>query len=173
MKVGTTPKMIVGAIGLIALILIGFIGIRQMNAPIVKERVYLSPWEDGTVRPRNNFETFPTDTAQWTENWNNLSQIDAASIAGTERIDDLFYQPDETDMTQFAIETEFEQDAELDFTTDIFASSESTDQSAEDVMYAYLEAWWDSDYTVIDLLRTEQYRRSIQDNSANSPPHVR
>ena len=54
MKVGTTPKMMVGATGLIALILIGFIGLRQMNAPVVKERVYLSPWEDGTARPRNN-----------------------------------------------------------------------------------------------------------------------
>ena len=52
MKVGTTPKMTVGATGLIALIIIGFVGVRQMNAPIVEERVYLSPWEDGTPRPR-------------------------------------------------------------------------------------------------------------------------
>ena len=171
MKVGTTPKMMVGATGLIALILIGFIGLRQMNAPVVKERVYLSPWEDGTVRPRNNFETFPTDTAQWTENWNNLPQIAAtASTAGAESIDDFFDQPEETDMTQFAIETEFELNTEQDFTTGISALSESTDQSAEDVMYAYLEAWWDSDYTVIDSLRTEKYRRSIQDNSANRAP---
>ena len=164
MKVGTTPKMMVGATGLIALIIIGFIGLRQLNVPIVEERVYLSPWEEGTPRPRYNLEGFPTDTTQDTESRNNLPQITAAEpTARTESIDDFVDQPDETDMTQFAIETELE----LDFTTDIFASSESTDQSAEDVMYAYLEAYRNSDYKVINSLRTEQYRRSIQDNSAN------
>ena len=164
MKVGTTPKMTVGAAGLIALIIIGFVGVRQMNAPIVEERVYLSPWEDGTPRPRYNPEGLLTDTTQDTESRNNLPQI--ATAAGMESIDDFFDQPNETDMTQFATEMEFE----LDFTTDISVSSESTGQSAEDVMYAYLEAWRNSNYKVIDSLRTEQYRRSIQDNPANRAP---
>ena len=167
MKVGTTPKMMAGATGLIALIIIGFVGVRQINVPIVEERVYLSPWEDGTPRPRYNAGGLLTDTTQDTESRNNLPQIAAiASTAGTEPIDDFFGEPNETDMTQFAIETELE----LDFTTDLFASSESTDQSAENVMYAYLEAYRNSDYKVIDSLRTEQYRRSIQDNSANRTP---
>ena len=164
MKVGTIPKMTVGATGLIALIFIGFIGIRQMNAPIVEERVYLSPWEDGTTRPRNNPEGFLTDAIQDTESWNNLPQIAAASIAGTEPIDD---QLDETDMAQFATETEFELDTEQNFTTETSASSESTDQSAEDVMYAYLEAWRNSDFKVMYSLMTEQYRRSVRDNSGD------
>ena len=167
MKVGTTPKMMAGATGLIVLIIIGFVGVRQINVPIVEERVYLSPWEDGTPRPRYNAGGLLTDTTQDTESRNNLPQIAAiASTAGTEPIDDFFGEPNETDMTQFAIETELE----LDFTTDLFASSESTDQSAENVMYAYLEAYRNSDYKVIDSLRTEQYRRSIQDNSANRTP---
>ncbi|RKU32373.1 hypothetical protein C6496_24130 [Candidatus Poribacteria bacterium] len=171
MKVGTTSKMTVGAAGLIALIFIGLIGLRQMNAPIVEERVYLSPWEDGRPRLRNSPKGFLTDTAQGTENWNNLPQIAmTASTARTESIDDRFDHPDETDMTQFATETEFELNTEQDFIIDTSASSESAGQSAEDVMYAYLEAWRNSDYKVIDSLRTEQYRRSIQDNSANSPP---
>ena len=85
MKVGTTPKMTVGVTGLIALIFIGFIGLRQMNAPIVEERVYLSPWEDGTARPRNNPERFPTDTAQDTESWNNLPQIATNGVHGRNR----------------------------------------------------------------------------------------
>ena len=163
MKVGTTPKMTVGATGLIALIIIGFVGVRQMNAPTVEERVYLSPWEDDTVRPQNNPEG---DITQDTESRNNLPQIAAASTAGTESIDDFFDQPDEVDMTQFATETEFDPDVEQ-FTIDISASSENTDQSAEDVMYAYLEAWRNSDYKVIDSLRTEQYRRSIHDLSSD------
>ena len=62
-------------------------------------------------------------------------------------------------MTQFATETEFELDTEQDFTTDVSASSESTSQSAEDVMYAYLEAWRNSDFKVMHSLMTEQYRR--------------
>ena len=165
MKVGTVPKITVGAAALIAVIFIGFIGIRQMNAPIVEERVYLSPWEDGTARLRNNPERFPTDTAQDTESWNNLPQIAAtASTAGTEPI---FGELDEKDMTQFATETEFDLYTVQGFTTDTSASSESTGQSAEGVMSAYLEAWRDSDYEVIDSLRTEQYRRSIHDNSGD------
>ena len=170
MKVGTTPKMMVGATGLIALIIIGFIGLRQMNTPPVEERVYLSPWEAGRVRPRNNPERLLTDIAQDTESRNNLPQIAAASTAGTESIDDFFDQPNETGMARFATEMEFDIDTVQRFTTDTPASSESTDQSAEDVMYAYLEAWRNSDYKVIDSLRTEQYRRSIHDDSGNRTP---
>ena len=165
MKVETTPKMTVGATGLIALIIIGFVGIRQMNAPIVEERVYLAPWEDGTARPRNNPEG---DTTQDTESRNNLPQIAAmVPTAGTEPIDDLFGESEETDIAQFTTDGEFNLYTVRGFTTDISASSESTDQSAEGVMSAYLEAWRDSDYEVIDSLRTEQYRRSIHDNSGD------
>ncbi len=168
MKVGTTPKMTVGAIGLITLIIIGFIGIHQMNAPIVEERVYLSPREDGTARPRNNPEGFPTDTAQDTEIWNNLPQIAAtASAARMESIDSLFGEPKETDTAQFATEPEFELHTVERLTTDTSVSSESTGQSAEDVMYAYLEAWRNSDFKAIDLLRTEQYRRSVHADSGD------
>ena len=159
MKVEVVPKIMVGVTGLIALI-ISFVGIRQMNAPIVEERVYLSPWAAGTPRPRNTPERFPTDTAQGTESWNNLPQIAAtASTVGTEPIDDFFGEPDEIGITQFATETEFQLNAEPDFIIDTFASSESTGQSAEDVMYAYLEAWRKVDFKVMHSLMTEQYRR--------------
>ena len=159
MKVGTVPKMTVGAIGLIALIIIGFIEIRQMNAPIVEERVYLSPWEDGTARPQNNLEGFPIDIAQDTESRNNVPQIAAASIAGTESIDDFFSEPKEIDIAQFTTDGEFDLDTVQGFTTDIFTSLESIDRSAEDVMYAYFEAWQNFDHKAMGLLMTEQYRR--------------
>ena len=48
MKAGMVPKITIGVTALVALIFIGFIGVRQMTAPTVEERVYLSPWEDGT-----------------------------------------------------------------------------------------------------------------------------
>ncbi len=147
MKIGTAPKITVSAIALIGLIFIGYIGVRQMNGPTVEERVYLSPWEDGTVRPRNSTEELLADTTQDAESGGTQPQIAATeSAAGMESIDDFFGQPDETDMAQFATEAEFELDAEQDFTTDISASSESTGQSAEDVMDAYVEAWRNFDY---------------------------
>ena len=82
MKVGTVPKITIGVAALIALIFIGFVGVRQMNAPTVEERVYLSPWEDGTERPRNNTEGLAaqTDSTQDTENRDNQSQISTAEL---------------------------------------------------------------------------------------------
>ena len=160
MKVGTTSKMTVGTTGLIALIIIGLIGLRQMNAPIVEERVYLSPWEDGTTRPRNNPERLPAATAQDTASWNNLPQIAAiTSTAGTEPIDDFFGEPKGRSMVQFTIGGEFDLYTMQGFTTDISVASESTGQFAEDVMYAYFEAWRNLDFKAMGLLMTEQYRR--------------
>ena len=168
MKVGTTPKMTVGATGLIALIFIGFIRIRQMNAPIVEERVYLSPWEDGTARPRNNPERFPTNTAQGIESWNNLPQIAAtASTAVTDPIDNFFDEPEGMDMAQFTTGGEFDLDTVRGFTTNTSVSSESTNQSAEDVMDAYVEAWRNSDHKAMGSLMTEQYRRSGHEDSGD------
>ena len=168
MKVGTTPKMTVGATGLIALIFIGFIGLRQMNAPIVEERVYLLPWEDGTARPRNIPERFPTNTAQGIDSWNNLPQIAAiASTAGTEPIDDFVGELEETDIARFTTGGRFDIDTVQGFITGPSASSEGTGQSAEDVMYAYLDAWRNSDHKVMGSLMTEQYRREGHEDSGD------
>ena len=161
MKVGTVPKITVGAAALIALIFIGYIGVRQMNGPTAEERVYLSPWEDGTARPRNNLEGLPTDITQDAESRSTQPQIAATeSTAGMESIDDFFGQPDEMGMTQFATETEFELDAEQNLTTDTSASSENTIQSAEDVMDAYVEAWRNSDFEAMRPLFAEDIRHS-------------
>ena len=173
MKVGTVPKMTVGVTGLIALIIIGFVGIRQINAPIVEERVYLSPWEDGTGRPRNNPEGFPTDTAQDRGSRNNLLQIAATvSTVETEPIDDFFGEPKETDTAQFTADGNFELNIVQGFTTDTSASSESTGQSAEEVMYAYLEAWRNSDFKVTHSLMTEEYRREGHEDSGDGDSNM-
>ena len=163
MKVGTAPKITVGAAALIGLIFISYIGIRQLNAPTVAERVYLSPWEDGTPRPQNSPEGLAaqTDSTQDVEVWDTQPQIaSAASAEEGELIDDLFAEPDQTDLAQFATETEFDLDTEWDFTTDTSVSAESTNQSAEDVMYAYVEAFRDSDFEAMSSLGTEEYMRS-------------
>ena len=171
MKIGTVPKITVGVAALIAIIVIGFIGFRRMNAPIVEERVYLSPWEDGAARPRNTPEGLPTDTIQDAESEGTQPQIATQeSAAGIDPIDDFSDQLDETEMTQFATETEFERDAEQDFTTDISVSSDSTGQSAEDVMYAYLEAYRNFDNNALDSLMPEEHKYSHRDNAGSELP---
>ncbi len=139
MKVGTVPKVTVGVAALIALIFIGFVGIRQMNAPIVEERVYLSPWEDGTPRPQNNTEGLAaqTDSAQDTENRDNQLQ---SSTTETEPIDDFLDQSQETDIAQFTTDTEFETDANQDLFAEISTLLDDEGRSPEDVMNAYLKA---------------------------------
>ena len=143
MKVGTVPKVTVGAAALIGLIFIGYIGMRQLNAPTVAERVYLSPWEEGTARPQSSPKGLAAQigSTQDTESGDTQPQIDsAASAEEKELIDDLYAELDETDLLQFATEVNFDPDEEENRTTDTSASSESTSQSAEDVMYAYAEA---------------------------------
>ena len=176
MKVGTVSKITVGAAVLIGLIFIGFIGVHQIRAPQVEERVYLSPWEDGTARPQNSPERLAAETGSTQDAGNGDTQpqvATAASAAGMASIDDFFDPPDETDMGQFATETEFELDAEQDFTTDISASSENTGQAAEDVMYAFVEAWRNSDFKAMHPLLTADMRRSVPDDDSEVSIEVR
>lgn len=139
MKAGMVSKITIGAAALIALIFIGFIGVRQMNAPTVEERVYLSPWEDGTERPHNNSEELAaqTNSAQDTESRDNLSQ---SSTEGLEPVDDSLGQPEETDTAQFAADAESAIETDSDLFTDISALLDDEGQLAEDVMNAYVDA---------------------------------
>ena len=173
MKIETVPKVTIGAAALIAVIFIGFVGVRRMNAPTVEERVYLSPWEDGAARPRNIPEELPAGTTQDAESGGAQPQIAATeSAAGMEPIDDFSDQSDETDMTHLATETEFKRNTEQDFTTDISVSSDSTSQSAEDVMYAYLEAYRNCDNDALESLMTEEHRHSYRDNASELPLEI-
>ena len=139
MKAGTVPKITVGVAGLIVLIFIGFVGVRQMNAPTVEERVYLSPWADGTERPQSSTENLAdqTDSAQNTENRNSQSRI---STEGSELVDDSLGQPEETDTAQFAADADFEIETDPDLFADISTLLDDEGQLAEDVMNAYVEA---------------------------------
>ena len=168
MKVGTVPKITVGAAALIAVIFIGFVGVREIRAPKVEERVYLSPWEDGTARPRNSPEGLAaqTNSTQDTEVRDNPPQIaSAASAAGMESTDDFLGQPEETDTAQFAIEGESEPDIEQSLTTDTSTLLDDNGQSAEDVMNEFVEAWRNADFEAIRQLLTADMRPSLPDDS--------
>ena len=176
MKIGTVPKITIGAAALIGLIFIGYIGIRQMNSPTVEERVYLSPWENGAARPQNSPEGLAaqTDSTQDMEARDNPPQIaSAASAEETELIDDLFAEPDQTDLSQFATEVDFDPDAEESLTADTSTLLDDTGQSAEDVMYAFMEAWRNSDFEAMrPLLTADMRRRSSHDHDAEVPIEI-
>ena len=168
MKIGTVPKITVGVTALVALIFIGFVGVRQIRAPKVEERVYLSPWEDGTARPRNSPEGLAaqTNSTQDTEVRDNPPQIaSAASAAGMESTDDFLGQPEETDTAQFAIEGESEPDIEQSLTTDTSTLLDDNGQSAEDVMNEFVEALRNADFEAIRQLLTADMRRGLPDDS--------
>ncbi|RKU10713.1 hypothetical protein C6502_10840 [Candidatus Poribacteria bacterium] len=139
MKTGTVPKITVGLAALVALIFISFVGIRQMNAPTIEERIYLSPWEDGTPRPRNNSENLAAqaDSTQGTVNRDNQSQISGKRL---ELVDDFAGQPKEMDTAQFATEAEFDSDTDQSFFADISVLLDDEGRTAEEVMNAYVEA---------------------------------
>ena len=176
MKIGTVPKITIGAAALIGLIFIGYIGIRQLNAPTVEERVYLSPWEDGTTRPQNSLDGLAaqTDSTQDPKSSGTQPQIVAAeSEEGMDLTDGFFSQSEETDTAQFATELEPEPEADQEFSTDISTLLDDTGQSAEDVMYAYVEAVKNVDADTMRSLVTgtvkEQFEESVP---GEVPPKV-
>ena len=161
MKVGTVPKIMVGAAALIALIFLGFVAVRYMSAPTVEERVYLSPWEDGTEHPQNSAEDLAsqTNSIQNTESRDNLSQ---SSTEGSELIDDSLGQPEEMDTAQFAAEAEFEIETDPDLFTDISTLLDDEGQLAEDVMNAYVEALRSLDVEVLLTLMTGAAKEAFE-----------
>ena len=139
MKAGTVPKITVGVAALVALIFIGFIGVRQINTLTVEERVYLSPWEDGTPRPENDPKDLAAQTKsiQEIENQDNQSQI---STDGAELVDDSVGQLQAMDTAQFTTDTASDIETNPDLFADISALLDDKNQLAEDVMNAYMEA---------------------------------
>ena len=167
MKIGTVPKITIGAAALIGLIFIGYIGLHRMNAPTAEERVYLSPWEDGTARPQSSPEGLAAQTnpTQDTESEDTQPQIATAEYAeGIESTDEFFSQSEERDTAQFATEVEFESEVDQNFTVDTPISPESTSQSAKDVMYAYVEALKNSDADAMRSLVTGTVREQFEES---------
>ena len=167
MKIGTVPKITIGAAALIGLIFIVYIGLHRMNAPTVEERVYLSPWEDSTARPQNSSEglAVQTESTQDTESGDTQPQIATAEYAeGIESTNEFFSQSEERDTAQFATEVEFEPEVDQNFTVDTPISPESTSQSAKDVMYAYVKALKNSDADAMRSLVTGTVREQFEES---------
>ncbi len=169
MKIGTAPKITAGAIGIVALIFIGFIGVRQMTAPNVEERVYLVPEKRETTPTLNKTERLvvQTDATPDTEIWENQPQITAEEM---EPIEDLFAQLDGVDGQ--SAEAEFQQNADEYITTDTDMFAEDTAQSAEDVMNAYVSALQNVDFEAMRTLSTGYVKEGLDNAAADDFPII-
>ena len=167
MKIGTAPKITVGAIGIIALLFIG-IGVHQMILPKSEVLTDASPSVQSpttTFTPRR-FTQMDTNNLE-TENRENQPQISAKEMQEPE---DRFAQPDESD-AQTEVDTrqpETESETEHTLTTPD-ALVEHADQlpfeSAEDVMNAYVEGFknvaFDKIHSLLIGTAREQFHGNI------------
>ena len=140
MKFGTAPKITVGVIAIIVLV---FIGSRQL----------LSPDEDSSPSAEVAASTADKPDQSGSEidaNRKNVvtapSRADEPQISAKEmeQIEDFFAQLEEADTqsnTNQLTEAEFQQDEEESIPTNTGRFTEVTEQSAEEVMNAFLEAF--------------------------------
>ena len=171
MKIGTVPKITAGVMGIVALIFIGFIGVRQMTAPNVEQRVYLVP-EKGEIAPTpNNPEQVVAqmDAIPDNEIRENQAQITAEEIdpiqnflaqLEEEEIEDFFAQFEEAEAQ--SAETESEQDTNENVNT----------SSAEDVMNAYVDALRNVDFETMRSLSAKHIKEGLDDAAADSFPII-
>ena len=166
MKIGTVPKITAGVIGIVALIFIGFIGVRQMTAPNIEQRVYLVPEKGEIALTPNKTERLvaQTDATPDTEIRENQPQItsedemdpieDLLGQLEEEEIEDFFAQLEEANVQ--SVETESQQGADED------VSIEANTSSAEEVMNAYVEAYKNLDFEEILPLLTGAAKEEVE-----------
>ena len=142
MKVGTVPKITAGVIAIITLV---FIGSHQLLSPEEDS----SPSAEVTTSITNKPEQSALEIDATRRNMVTApSRADEPKISAgeMEQIEDFFAQLEaadaqsETETSQLATDVDANQDTEEDYTPDSSATFESTEQSAEDVMGAYVEA---------------------------------
>ena len=175
MKIGTVPKITAGAIGIVALIFIGFIGVRQMTTPNVKQRVYLVP-EKGEITPTpNKIEQLvaQTDATSNTEFGENQPQIAAEEV---KPIEDILAQLEEEEIEDFLAQLEGAdaQSAETESQQDVNGnvSTETDTSSAEDVMNAYVDALRNVDFEAMRSLSTGHVKEGLANAAADGSPII-
>ena len=165
MKIGTIPKI---AVGVIAIIVIAFIGSRQLLSPqedsLPSVEVTASTTNKldqpvaGIDATRRKLVTVPSRAEE--------PQISAEEMG---QIEDFFAQLETTDAQsetatpQLATNVEVNQNTEGDYSPDSSATSESTEQSAEDVMNTYVEALKNLDFEAMFSLETAAAREETRD----------
>ena len=161
MKIGTAPKITVGAIGLVGLLFIG-IGVHQIILPKFSGAKDTATSVQSTAPSE---ELVETDTNQETANRENQPQI---SDQDMEQINNFFAQLNEADTqsdagtVQSATDTEVAQDTDENDPTESSTTPSDTTQSAEDVMNTYLDAFRNLDFETIPLFLTGTAREEFE-----------
>ena len=154
MKVGTVPKITAGAV---AIIVLAFIGTRQFISPNEDS----SPSVEVVTSTESANSVAPTDAASKNVVTTPLPE-DKPQISAEEmqQIEDFFAQLGEAD-AQSAVDTpqslpdtEVAQNTDEYVTTDTDALTEDIEQTAEDVMNAFVEAFRNLDFEVMGSLMT-------------------
>ena len=164
MKVGTVPKITVGAV---AIIVLAFIGTRQFISS--KEDLSLSV-EVVTSMPNKSAHLMAqTDTTRKGAVTAPLPE-DKPQFSAEEmgQIEDFFAQLDEaggqseTDASQLAANEASNQNSKSGNFTDSSIESESTVQSAEEVMNAYVDAFRNVDFEAMRALLTGTAKENLE-----------
>ena len=154
MKIGTAPKITVGAIAIVGLIFIGFIGSRQLLSSkdnrSASVKAVASPPDTTTQSvaqtgaTRQDVPTTPSPEKERT-----------ISEKERQQINNFFSQFEESDVQSEAVapQSATESESEIEPTsTDTDAPSSTTEQSAEDVMNIYIDAFKSLDFEVMGSL---------------------
>ena len=154
MKIGTAPKITIGAIGIIALIFIGFIGSRQLLSS--KDNVSQSVEAVGQTSDMTAEQVAQTDASRQKAATTPSPEAERP-ITEQERqqIKNFFGQFEESDVQSEAVTPHppTESESEIEPTsTDTDAPSSITEQSAEDVMNIYIDAFKSLDFEVMGSL---------------------
>ena len=175
MKIGTVPKITVGTIAVVALV---FIVLNQLKSP--EENLSLSDKIVQSMPNESIRSVEQTDDARESTVTSSLTE-DKPQISAEEmgQVEDFFAQLETDDAqsgTRQLAEAEFRQDADERVTGNTDALTEDTEQSAEEVMNAFLKAFRIYDRGAMrSLLTADMRERSdfpapmrVRDNRSSS-----
>jgi RNA polymerase sigma-70 factor (ECF subfamily) len=165
MKIGTAPKITIGAIGIIALIFIGFIGSRQLLSS--KDNVSQSVEAVGQTSDMTAEQVAQTDASRQKAATTPSPEAERP-ITEQERqqIKNFFGQFEESDAQPETVTpqapTESESEDESISTDTAVELPTTTEQTAEDVMNTFVEAFRNFDIEALLLLTTGTIREEVE-----------
>ena len=165
MKIGTAPKITIGAIGIIALIFIGFIGSRQLLSS--KDNVSQSVEAVGQTSDMTAEQVAQTDASRQKAATTPSPEAERPiSEEERQQIKNFFGQFEESDVQSETVtpqsETESESEDESISTNTTVELPTTTEQTAEDVMNTFVEAFRNFDIEALLPLTTGEVKEDFE-----------
>ena len=170
MKVGTVPKITAGAVAVIVLVFIGarqFILSKEDSSPSVEVVTSTESAQSVTQRDATHKGAVTAPSRE------DKPQISAAEM---QQIEDFFAQLDEsdaqseTDTSQFSTDTEVTKNTDEHVITDTDAFAEDIEQTAEEVMNAFVEAFKSLNFEAMGALMTGIAKEGFEEFAAMGFP---